>query len=99
MEKAADFSEQYQDAYQAGIIIRAKLEVRIQMQQDIRVQEAFADYLNLSCEEYYRQGKELFGKPEIQLNKTCWTVSMQQRISNKDMSNDQNQRRRFWFFD
>ena len=62
LEKAADFSEKYQDVYQAGIIIRAKLEVRIQMQQDTRVQEAFADYINLSCEEYYRQGRELFGK-------------------------------------
>ncbi|TWH46885.1 AAA family ATPase [Sporomusa sp. KB1] len=62
LEKAADFSEKYHDAYQAGIIFRTKLEVRIQMQQDSLIQAAFADYINLSCEEYYRQGSELFSK-------------------------------------
>ena len=62
LEKAADFSPKYQDAYQAGIIIRTKLEISIQMQRDTQVQEAFADYIALSSEEYYRQGQKIFGK-------------------------------------
>ncbi|MDF2571005.1 MAG: system kinase/cyclase fusion protein [Sporomusa sp.] len=62
LEKADEFLRKYHDLYQVGLTLRTKLEVCIQMQQDSQVKEVFADYLSLSVDEYYQQGKEFFRK-------------------------------------
>lgn len=62
LERADAFLQQYHDRRQAGLVVRTKLEIGIRMREDAQVREAFAGYLALPVDEYYRQGKEFFGK-------------------------------------
>lgn len=62
LEKADDFFVKYHDLYQAGIVLRTKAEIRSAMGRDEKVRTFFEDYLTLSMQEYYRQGKAIFEK-------------------------------------
>lgn len=62
LAQADAFRQRYHDLYQAGLIARTKLEIRVRMQQDIRLQAVFAGDLPLAAGEYYRQGQGFFNK-------------------------------------
>lgn len=62
LEKADTILQRHYDVYQAGVVLRTKLQVAIWMRQDGKIRQAFSDYLPLTVQEYYRQGKELFAK-------------------------------------
>lgn len=62
LEKADEFFVNYNDLYQKGIVLQTKTEIRVAMHKDERVRKVFEDYLTLSVQEYYRQGKEIFRK-------------------------------------
>ncbi|CVK18733.1 hypothetical protein SPSPH_003060 [Sporomusa sphaeroides DSM 2875] len=60
LKTADSILQRHYDAYQAGVILRTKLQLAIWMQQDGKLRQAFRDYLPLPVEEYYRRGKEIF---------------------------------------
>jgi len=66
LERADSFINRFHDSQQAALILRAKLEISICMDHDDKVAAVFTDYLPLSIDEYYRQGREIFSKTGLE---------------------------------
>lgn len=62
LAQAQEFLKKYNDLYQSGLIFRTQAEIKILMDQEIQVAEAFAGDLPLPAAIYYKQARKIFDK-------------------------------------